>query len=210
MSSAGDAFSFAYICSWPQPRILAGSIIVGRRIVLRQGRFLLACAWFLIPDFLNWECDINAILDLVFGAQRNNTELKMMISSTIQLTHTHMNISTTNQESSKINETLHAMEQKRFGNSWMYLPQASQEPPVFDFVDGFASFNWGRGFKCTAFSPLILYVYKIKKKKEKENHRTKTLRSISPTQYSPQKRGIFFLKIGYRSSSRDCKIKIIQ
>lgn len=192
MSSAGDAFSFAYICSWPQRRILAGSIIVGRRIVLRQGRFLFACAWFLIPDFLNWECDINAILDLVFGAQWNNTELKMMIS-TIQLTHTHthMNISTTNQESSKINETLHAMEQKRFGNSWMYLPQASQEPPVFDFVDGFASFNWGRGFKCTAFSPLILYVYKIKKrkKKKKENHRTKTLRSISPTQYSPQKRG---------------------
>lgn len=169
MSSAGDAFSFAYICSWPQRRILAGSIIVGRRIVLRQGRFLLACAWFLIPDFLNWECgDINAILDLVFGAQWNNTELKMMIS-TIQLTHTHthMNISTTNQESSKINETLHAMEQKRFGNSWMYLPQASQEPPVFDFVDGFASFNWGRGFKCTAFSPLILYVYKIKEKKGK-------------------------------------------
>lgn len=89
MSSAGDAFSFAYICSWPQRRILAGSIIVGRRIVLRQGRFLFACAWFLIPDFLNWECgDINAILDLVFGAQWNNTVLKMMIS-TIQLTHTH-------------------------------------------------------------------------------------------------------------------------
>lgn len=44
----------------------------------------------------------------------------------------------------------------------MNLPQASQEAPVFDFVDGFASFNWGRGFKCTAFSPLILYVYQWK------------------------------------------------
>ena len=40
------------------------------------------------------------------------------INNTINThTHTHMNISTTNQESSKINETLHAMEQKRFGNS---------------------------------------------------------------------------------------------
>ena len=54
--------------------------------------------------------------------------------------------------------TLHAIEQKRLGRSCMYLPQASHEPAQKDLVDGFASFAWGRGFRCTAFSPLILYV----------------------------------------------------
>lgn len=54
--------------------------------------------------------------------------------------------------------TLHAMEQKRFGWSCMYLPQASQEAAHLDLVDGLVSLDRGRGFRCTAFSPLILYV----------------------------------------------------
>lgn len=52
--------------------------------------------------------------------------------------------------------TLQAIEQKRLGKSCMYLPQASQVPPNFNFVDGFESFDCGRGFKWTAFSPFIL------------------------------------------------------
>lgn len=54
--------------------------------------------------------------------------------------------------------TLQAIEQKRLGGSCKYLLQASQVPLLFDFVDDFVSFGWGRGFRCTAFSPLILYV----------------------------------------------------
>lgn len=53
-------------------------------------------------------------------------------------------------------ETLQAIEQKRLGKSCMYLPQASQVPPNFNFVDGFESFDCGRGLKWTAFSPFIL------------------------------------------------------
>lgn len=55
-----------------------------------------------------------------------------------------------------ISFTLQAIEQKRLGKSCMYLPQASQVPPNFNFVDGFESFDCGRGHKWTAFSPFIL------------------------------------------------------
>lgn len=54
--------------------------------------------------------------------------------------------------------TLQAIEQKKLGGSCKYLLQALQVPPLFDFVDGFVSFDCDRGFRCTAFSPLILYV----------------------------------------------------
>lgn len=46
-----------------------------------------------------------------------------------------------------ISFTLQAIEQKRLGKSCMYLPQASQVPPNFNFVDGFESFDCGRGLK---------------------------------------------------------------
>lgn len=55
-----------------------------------------------------------------------------------------------------ISITLQAMEQKRFGMSCRYLPQTSQAEPNFAFVDGLASLDIGRGFRCTALSPLIL------------------------------------------------------